>query len=85
MFKKVLFFADQPKRPLTKRLVLQALGFQALLLLISLLVIIVFPDRAAAVATFILLSLGICVMLWIEIFESKSGIGAEPKEDPKND
>lgn len=75
MFENLIEQSKQPKKTPTKNQVLILFLIQGFLLVFSFLVIVFFPEKAHSVATFLLGSMAISAMLYIEIFESKNGIG----------
>lgn len=75
MFKNLIEQAKKPKKSPTKKQVLGLILIQGLMLLFSLLVIAFFPHKAQSVAVFIFGSIAISAILYIELLESKNGIG----------
>lgn len=70
MIKKLIEKAKQPKKPISLKVLLGFLLAQACLLLITLLVVVFWPERAPAVGTFVFMALGISVVLWFDIREA---------------
>jgi hypothetical protein len=75
MLKKLLAQAAKPKKPPSRRALLQTLGFQSALLLFALVIVVFFPERASRLTVFVFMALGISLLLWMETFESIRGIG----------
>lgn len=76
MFKKLLDIANRPRKAATRRLLLRLLGFQSILLLISVLVVTFWPQRAFALGGILILCMGVSLMLWVEAFERRLGAPA---------
>lgn len=84
MLKKILDIADRPRKAATRRALLLYLGFQAIMLLISVMVVSFWPQRASALAGILILCMGVSLMLWVEVLEHRlRGLDApDPPEAP---
>lgn len=71
MFKRIIEQAKQPKKPITVNLLLKLLLAQGFMLLFVLLVIVIWPERAAhGLPTFVFIAMGISFGLWLDIREA---------------
>lgn len=70
MFKKIIEKAKQPKKPITVNLLLKLLLAQGFMLLFVLIVIVIWPERAASLSTFLFMAAGISFGLWLDIREA---------------
>lgn len=70
MFSKLIELARRPKRPITKRQVMNLLLIQAAMLIFVLIVVTAFPERVMATGVFLFACLGIAIALWLDIRES---------------
>lgn len=82
MFRRLIEISNRPKRAPTRKYLLQGFAFQAALLLIILVVVTFWPERAPAVGSLVLLCLGLTTVLWLEAYEYRLGAG-EPDATPK--
>jgi uncharacterized membrane protein YoaK (UPF0700 family) len=80
MLKKLIEIANRPKRPPTRRALLQALAFQALLLLFILVIVTFWPEKSPATGSLVILCLGHTLMLWFEALEHHLGTTDEQSE-----
>lgn len=70
MLAKLVELANKPKKPISVHNLLRLLLLQSLILLFVLVVVVVWPERAMALSTFVFISLGISVLLWLDIREA---------------
>jgi hypothetical protein len=78
MLKKIIKMSKKPKKPLPINVLMGFLLVQAFLLLITLLVVVFWPERAHATLGFVFMSFGISLWLWVDIREA--GIERAPIE-----
>lgn len=64
---------NRPQRAPTRRTLLRFLTMQALMLLLSVVVLVLWPDRAIALAPIVFMCFGHTVMLWLEAYEHRLG------------
>ena len=70
MLAKLVELANKPKKPISVHDLLRLLLLQALILLFVLVALVVWPDLAMALSPFVFMSMGISVMLWLDIREA---------------
>lgn len=69
--KRLLEIAARPKKKITQKALKMFLGGLVLIQLFVLIVITFWPERAFALSTFVFMSFGGSVLLWVEVMEGK--------------
>lgn len=81
MLRRLIAISNKPKRAPTRKSLLQGFAFQAVLLLIVLVVVTFWPERVFAVGSLVFLCLGFAIVLWLEAYEHR--LGVEPDASSK--
>lgn len=81
MLQRLIEISKRPKRAPTRMSLLWGFAFQAVLLVIIMMVVIFWPERAYAVSSLIFLCFGFAAALWLEAYEHRIGVN-EPGVNP---
>lgn len=80
--KRLLEMAARPKKKITQKALKWFLGGLVLIQLFVLSVITFWPERAFALSTFVFMSLGGSVLLWLEVMDGRIvGAPDQPTQD----
>lgn len=73
MLHKLSTLTHRPRKAPTRKALLLFLAVQAVMLLLSIIVIVAWPYAATAIAPIVFMCFGYTVMLWLEVYENRLG------------